>query len=147
MPLLTAFCLFAVFGTVSIVVGLVSDVLTWAPTAKGLARNAAVILVIPALAEEAIFRGPLLRWPTVPVAVILGTAYVLWHPFAAWAFLPETAAVFFDPAFLLITTMFAALATILTIRHRTLWPATACHFAMVLAWKQLFGGPIIVGAF
>jgi len=82
------------------------------PAAVDMLRIAAVTFVVPALAEEVVFRGLVIRRFDWRHGVASVTLYVLWHPIEALFFLPAAHPVFFDPAFLLLVTLLGSMCTI-----------------------------------
>ncbi|MEL7548024.1 MAG: CPBP family glutamic-type intramembrane protease [Pseudomonadota bacterium] len=137
------------FAAVALPFGLWSGSYRWAPNlfSPELLRVALVALVLPALMEELVFRGPLIWWRekrgTVPnwVVFVSLAAFVAWHPINAVTFMPQAADTFLDWRFLLVTTLFGAAATIMTLRTQSLWPAIVFHWVLVVAWKGLLGAP------
>jgi len=144
----SAFCALG-FAVLAVPFGLVSGAYRWAPdlVSPETLRVALVALVLPALMEELVFRGPLVWWREtrgpVPLWLTLGTliAFVAWHPINAFTFMPQAADTFLDWRFLLVTTLFAVVVTIITRRTCSLWPAIVFHWLLVVAWKGLFGAP------
>ena len=137
------------FAALAVPFGLVSGIYRWAPDllSADTLRVAAISLVLPALMEELVFRGPLM-WAAVkrgraPVwfIVLSLVVYVAWHPLNAFLFMPQAAETFLDWRFLAVTTLFGAAATWMTLRARSLWPAILFHWLLVVAWKGLFGAP------
>lgn len=108
-------------------------------------RPAAVarVLIVPALTEELVFRGPLfrVRRHRGAAATALLAAYVAWHPLAAWLWRPTLWELFSAPGFLLLTAVLGAAATALVLICRNLWPAVALHGSMVALWVTGFGAP------
>ncbi|QQA43222.1 type II CAAX prenyl endopeptidase Rce1 family protein [Pelagovum pacificum] len=107
------------------------------------AKQAALALLVPAIAEELVFRGPLLRprLRSLPVAALLLATYLAWHPLAAWLFRPAMVPLFTDPAFLALTATLGLSATLSTWRSGTLLPAITLHWLTVAAWILGWGGP------
>ncbi|MEH6827213.1 CPBP family glutamic-type intramembrane protease [Parasphingorhabdus sp.] len=106
---------------------------------------AVILFVIPALAEELIFRGILLSW-FATVSQRLGNwlsigLYVLWHPLQALTFGPPWSAIFLQPSFLFATFILGIVLTHIRIVSQSLWPVIAIHWLLVLVWKLLFAGP------
>ncbi len=106
---------------------------------------AIILLFVPALAEELVFRGVLLswlaqfsqRWGNWLSALL----FVLWHPFQALTFGPPWSAIFLQPSFLFATFILAIILTHIRIVSQSLWPVIIIHWLLVLAWKLFFGGP------
>lgn len=97
-----------------------------------------------AIAEEAVFRGLLLR-PPPPGASGLGAAvlsallFALWHPLQTFLYRPLWAAVAWDWWFLLGTALLGYACARLTLATRSLWPAIALHWLVAMGWKTLYG--------
>ena len=110
-----------------------------------LARTAVVALLVPALAEEAVFRGLLVPDRTETSAawawIGLSTAlFVAWHPLETM-WLPQTwAAPFLRPDFLVIAAILGLACAVLRHRSGSLWTAVAVHWAAVVCWKTWLGG-------
>ncbi|MEM9234618.1 MAG: CPBP family glutamic-type intramembrane protease, partial [Pseudomonadota bacterium] len=141
--------IFLGFSLIAAGLGLWSGLFEWSPKAEGLRRNAMIALFVPALIEEIVFRVPLLCAKSIWVYGALSWStlgYAAWHVIEAKTFLPEAAPWFLDPVFLLITALFGVAAAITVSRTGRLLPAVVMHWAMVVGWKQLFGGPSLVGA-
>ncbi len=104
-----------------------------------------ILLLIPALAEELIFRGILLSW-LATFSQRLGNwlsigLYVLWHPLQALTFSLPWSAIFLQPSFLFATFILGIVLTHIRIVSQSLWPVIAIHWLLVLLWKLLFAGP------
>ncbi|MEO0982779.1 MAG: CPBP family glutamic-type intramembrane protease [Pseudomonadota bacterium] len=139
---------FVVFGAFAAAFGLASGLYTWSPTLDGLWKTALIAIVLPALGEELVFRGPLLAVSEQTAKLAAGpllALFVLWHPLNAALFLPEARELFYDLRFLANAAALGAACTYATLRARSLWPAIALHWAAVVAWKGLFGGPAFFG--
>ncbi|MEO0549651.1 MAG: CPBP family glutamic-type intramembrane protease [Pseudomonadota bacterium] len=137
------------FAAVAVPFALLSGIYTWTPDllSRDTLRVAVVALVLPALMEELVFRGPLVWWQQkrghVPnwLVLISLAAFVAWHPINAFTFMPQAAEIFLNWRFLAVTSVFGALVTLITLRSRSLWPAILFHWLLVVAWKGLFGAP------
>lgn len=144
----TALCML-IFAAIAIPVGTMLETLRWAPDLMSTEtlRVALIALILPALLEEVVFRGPLIWWRErhvrVPFFLIvpLLVAFIAWHPINAFTFMPQAAETFLDWRFLLVAGLFGLAATVMTLRSRSLWPAIVSHWLMVVAWKGLFGAP------
>jgi len=106
---------------------------------------ATILFLVPALAEELIFRGLLLssfatfsqrlgNW----LSIVL---FVLWHPFQALTFGPPWSAIFLQPSFLFATFILGIVLTHIRIVSQSLWPVILIHWLLVVVWKLLLGGP------
>ena len=133
-----------VYAVPALWIGVSSGLVRWDPMDVAQALVFAVIaLVIPALGEELCFRGVLVRgqgrgarlgWAAVSLV-----AYVLWHPLQTLTFAPERT-LFFDPAFLAMTTLLGIACTVLRWQSGTLWTAMALHWSAVVLWQTLGHG-------
>jgi uncharacterized protein (DUF2235 family)/membrane protease YdiL (CAAX protease family) len=116
-------------------------------------KLALIALIVPALVEELLFRGVLLKPPSngatgLGPAVLSALLFALWHPLQvyvlcnywpslcpqwqhlawSWWFLGACAALGLGCARLVLAT-------------RSLWPAVALHWLVIAAWIVLFGYP------
>ena len=108
-------------------------------------RTALVVIVLPALAEELIFRGLLVPRPDqeFPLWRAFATIalFVGWHPFQALTFGPPWSALFLTPAFLGAVSVLGVTLTVIYRNTGSIWPCVAVHWLLVASWKLLFGGP------
>jgi uncharacterized protein (DUF2235 family)/membrane protease YdiL (CAAX protease family) len=129
--------------------------LDWAPNlTPQVALWALIAFFVPSLAEEAVFRGVLLKPPSdgasgLGPAVLSAVLYTLWHPLQVfvcqwtlvgrcplpWAWLG------FCPWFLLALFALGLACARLVLATRSIWPAVLLHWAVIVAWMALFGGP------
>jgi predicted Abi (CAAX) family protease len=114
--------------------GLIAPRLDADPAA--LARVALAAVLVPALGEEAVFRGPLARG-RYPLAALSLALFVAWHPAQLALGLPWARPVFADPAFLALAGLLGLACTVSRMRSGSLWPAVAMHWIAVVAWKAL----------
>jgi uncharacterized protein len=105
------------------------------------------VFFVPALGEEAVFRGLLSPgpgqtrpWSAIAVSTLL---YVLWHPFEGFTVLPGARDLFSRPDFLLVTTLLGLACALTRWRTGSLWPAVILHWAAVVVWKTWLGGPAL----
>ena len=124
--------------------GLTTGLLHWAPRPLQLGP-ALGIIVVPALGEELMFRGPWIpdrTEPASPWPAILATtaAFCLWHVLET-AWLPKAAPLFLRPDFPAWTVLLGLTCAILRRRSGSLWPPVILHWAAVLAWETWLGGP------
>ena len=111
-----------------------------------LARTAIVVLIVPSLFEEAIFRGMLVPsreeteggWSWVLLSTALFTA---WHPLETLWLPREWAAPFVRADFLAMAALLGLACAVLRRRSGSLWTAVALHWAAVVCWKLWLGGP------
>lgn len=130
------------------VIGFGTGFLDWRPRFEGLLETAAIALFLPALGEELIFRGPLLaligrgRVSLVYFACAVSLAlFVGWHVVSGAFILTSAQDVFSDWRFLSLAGVLGFGLTAMTLLSRSIWPAVAFHWLVVVAWKGLFGGP------
>lgn len=141
-----AVALLAAFGLVGGGFGIASGLLVPAPPPPlpVLLLTALVALAVPALGEEAVFRGPLDAgaWrPRAWIAAAVGlAAFVAWHPLQIVLRLPWAQPDFADPRFLALAALLGAACTASRMRSGSLWPPVAIHWAAAVSWKALFGG-------
>lgn len=137
------------FLAIAFAIGAVSGLYAWAPRVEFSFWLAAPgYWIIPALAEEAVFRG--LLCPSVEIAALTARtmtlsalslgAFILWHPFQFWLGLPHAQPVFADPVFLTIVAGLGGVCMALRARTGSLWPCVAVHGLLVIGWKGLLGG-------
>jgi len=116
-----------------------------------LALIAVIVVLVPALGEEVVFRGALqpkrLSGPAAIACSALSlAAFILWHPVQVWFGLPSAQAVFLEPGFLAIAGLLGLLCTGLVHRSGGLWTAVFVHWAVVVAWKAAEPFPDVPGA-
>ena len=103
------------------------------------------VLFVPAIGEEAVFRGLLpsrgeTAVPAIPIAVST-LLYVLWHPLEGFTFLPGARDLFARRDFLLVTGLLGLACGLTRWRTGSIWPAVLLHWAVVVVWKTWLGGP------
>lgn len=114
-----------------------------APTVPELVRMAAIAFVVPAFAEELVFRAVLTPAFTWPWALLSTGTYVAWHPLAAYAFMPEALPLFADGMFLALVAALGALCWVAHWRTRSLWSSIVLHWLVVVVWKAASGTSFI----
>jgi uncharacterized protein len=77
-------------------------------------------------------------WPQMVLALLV---FLAWHPLNAWLFFKDVLPLFSDWRFLAVTAMLGIACTHLWRRTGSLWPPVMLHWAAVLVWKGLLGGP------
>ncbi len=126
--------------------GFATGLLRYEPREAGaIAALALTAFFIPALGEEAMFRGLLVPsrseqarpWAAIAASTGLFSA---WH-LVEILWLPKAAALFARPDFLLWTIWLGLVCAILRWRSGSLWPAVVLHWAAVVAWQGWLGGP------
>ncbi len=109
-------------------------------------RYALILLVVPSLGEEILFRGLIVPPPGQPmpplVAIAAVAAFVMWHPLQAVTFGPPWAATFLDPAFLFVVAILGTTLVWMYRRSGSIWPGVIVHWLVVAGWKLVFDGPI-----
>ncbi len=129
----------ALFLILSATINKVEPIFNFAVTddLTGLLAVAAVAIILPALAEELVFRVGLAGRKGRIRAALAIAAFVLWHPLQVWLGLPMAQALFVEPGFLAIA---AALGLACTIAWRisgSVWPPMVMHWLVVVGWKGL----------
>jgi uncharacterized protein (DUF2235 family)/membrane protease YdiL (CAAX protease family) len=129
--------------------------LDWRPDlTPGLALVAVIAFFFPALAEEAVFRGLLLKPPSdgasgLGPAALSALLFALWHPLQVlvcqwiepgdcplpWVHLG------FNLWFIAACFALGLACARLVLSTRSIWPAVVLHWLVVVAWAALFGGP------
>ena len=114
---------------------------------SSLLKITAIALFLPAIFEELVFRGPVIwvaekhpswLWPASGVSLVL---FVLWHPLNGMFLMTEARELFTDARFLMIAAALGAMATLLGVRTRSIWPPVVFHWLVVIGWKAFLGGP------
>ncbi|MEO7689415.1 MAG: CPBP family glutamic-type intramembrane protease [Sphingomonas sp.] len=115
------------------------------PVGMAWLRIASVVFVLPALAEELIFRALLVPRPDQEFpawrAIATIALFVGWHPFQALTFGPPWSALFLTLPFLGAVVVLGATLTAIYRKTGSIWPCVAVHWLLVMSWKLLFGGP------
>lgn len=150
MPTARGWALAATVGAVALAVelaiGLAGGFLRPAPGDwSTLPLTLALAVIVPALGEEAVFRGLLTpgRYDGVGLwrAILPSTAvFVLWHVFEAVTFMPMAAPVFLRADFLATTAVLGVACCWMRWRTGSLWPAVLLHWLEVAGWQIWFGG-------
>ncbi len=146
----TLLLLFA-FALISLPLGFLSNFLfvelAEAPL-PNLIIKAIVLLVIPSLAEECVFRVMMLnhksekssiqkKWLLIILSL---TAYVVWHPLNALTLYKAASPIFFNPTFLLLTTYLGIICSWLYLKSGSIYPSVFVHWMVVIIWLFVFGG-------
>lgn len=106
------------------------------------------LLILPALAEEVVWRVLLLPHPTegvLPVTATIWTGlslslFVLSHPFSAHWFYKPGKGTFFQPVFLGLATVLGLVCTGVYLLTGALWTVVGIHWVVVLVWLLGCGG-------
>jgi predicted Abi (CAAX) family protease len=106
------------------------------------------LFVFPSLLEEAFFRGVLIpnnavtqsKSRIVACIAVSTAAFVLWHPANALTINTTAAALFLNPAFLLIVTLLGITCSVSYVLSRSLWTPIIIHWLTVVVWVIFLGG-------
>jgi predicted Abi (CAAX) family protease len=114
-------------------------------------RVALLAFLVPAVGEEALFRGLLQPARLSGATATAGSAvsllaFIAWHPLQVWLGLPSAQAVFLDPGFLALAGLLGLVCTVLVHRSGGVWTAVALHWIGVVAWKAREPFPAAPGA-
>ncbi|HYI63993.1 MAG TPA: DUF2235 domain-containing protein [Allosphingosinicella sp.] len=132
--------------------GWMGGFLPWRPDfGPDLLKLALVALILPALVEELLFRGVLLKPPSdgasgLGPAALSAVLFALWHPLQAWLYCryagcPEWAGLAWNWWFLGACAALGFACARLVLATRSIWPAVLLHWLVIVAWKALFDGP------
>lgn len=134
--------------------GWMGGFLAWHPDfGPDLIRLALIALILPALAEELLFRGILLKPPSdgasgLGPAALSAILFAFWHPLQISLLglqsalpMPPWAGLAWNWWFLAACAALGLACARLVLATRSLWPAVALHWLVIVAWKALFDGP------
>jgi membrane protease YdiL (CAAX protease family) len=141
-----------------LLLGWLGGFIGWDPNlTPELALLAAIAVLVPVLAEESLFRAILLKPPS-DGASGLGPALLSASLFALYNFAaallcpvvlgeqcPPWADLGLDPWFLAATFALGLACARLALATRSIWPGAVLHWAVLMGWLALFGGPRLVG--
>jgi len=110
----------------------------------GLPLRLVSVIFVPALGEEAVFRGLLVPdrsetarpWAAMALATAL---FVAWHAVET-LFLPGAAAIFLRPDFLASVAVEGVGCALIRWRTGSLWPVVMLHWLEVTVWQTWLGG-------
>jgi len=113
-----------------------------------LLRQAAALLLMPALGEELLFRVALLPHPFEQAggSELLGWGllstglFVLYHPLAGASWYPAGRQVFRDPRFLVPCTLLGIVCALAYGLTGSLGPPVLIHWIVVVVWLGVLGG-------
>ncbi len=114
----------------------------------GLPLRLLTVAIVPALGEEAVFRGLLVPGrgetdqPGAALALATGV-FVIWHLTEAETFLGRAAPMFERPDFLACAAVLGLGCGWIRWRTGSLWPAVGLHWTMVTIWQTWLGGFIL----
>lgn len=97
------------------------------------------LFLVPALAEELVFRGWLKPGQVVPAAISLA-AFVAWHPLQLALNLPLARPQFAEPVFLMLAAGLGLACTLTRMRSGSIWPGVIIHWGTAVVWVALFAG-------
>lgn len=104
-----------------------------------------LLMLVPALGEELLFRAVLVPRPGDPFpawqAIAAVGAFVLWHPLQALGFGPPWSELFLHPWFLAAAALLGIALVRIYRATGSIWSCVAAHWLVVAGWKLLFGGP------
>ncbi|MEQ8847956.1 CPBP family glutamic-type intramembrane protease [Botrimarina sp.] len=147
--------LFAAYAVFATAVYLGTGLGRLEPTFSPVGRSAALVVgffFLPSLVEELFWRWLLISperlgrlegrtWASIGFSTALFTAA---HPLAAWLFVPHARPMFWRAEFLVIVFALGLVCGLSYVLSKSIWPAVLIHWATVVAWKFLFGGPFIM---
>ncbi len=115
------------------------------PSLAGLPLRLLSVIFVPALGEEAAFRGLLVpdRSETSrPFLAIAGVTVLFtgWHVVET-LFLRQAAPIFLRADFLACAAILGTGCAVIRWRTSSLWPAVALHWLAVVIWQTCLGGP------
>jgi membrane protease YdiL (CAAX protease family) len=121
------------------------DLVPWRPDWSVLALPLLGLALARSLAEEAVFRGLLMRVPPIGTSGLgpaAGSAllFTLWHPLQVWLFHPPWSDYGLEPGFLAGTFLLGYACARLVQSSRSLWPAVALHFLVAVGGAALYAG-------
>ena len=114
------------------------------PQYAGLPLRLIALIFVPALSEEAVFRGLFVPdrsetarpWAAMVLATVL---FASWHVVET-LFLPHAAAIFLRPDFLAGVVVEGVGCALIRWRTGSLWPVIALHWLEVTVWQTWLGG-------
>lgn len=131
-----------------LLVGFAGGLMQWAPQFDlAMLKLAAIAVIIPSLGEELLFRAAILPKPEaeapLPIKwMVLSTLmFVLWHPIQAPIYGGAFGAMMLNPWFLVAVALTGFACARLYWETRSIWPAVALHWIVIMAWKALLDGP------
>lgn len=106
------------------------------------------LFIFPSLLEEVFFRGILIpnnaatrsKSRIIAYIAISTAAFVLWHPANALTINTAAAALFLNPAFLLIVALLGITCSVSYVLSRSLWTPIIIHWLTVVVWVIFLGG-------
>lgn len=134
--------------------GWMGGFLPWQPHfGPELIKVALIVLIVPALVVELLFRGVLLKPPPdgatgLGPAALSALLFALWHPLQVWfyctwwpAMCPPWEQLAWNWWFIAACAALGFACARLVLATRSLWPAVALHWLAVMVWTALFAGP------
>lgn len=143
--------LLLLFAIIALPIGLLSRFVQFEMERISWQKGLAIIilsLLMPAFAEELVFRGLLLPHPTENLSVseiwLWGcfslALFILYHPLNALTFFSRGRATFFNPFFLTLAGLLGIISTIAYLQSGCLWIGVIIHWLIVVVWLLLLGG-------
>jgi predicted Abi (CAAX) family protease len=116
-----------------------------APDLADLPLRLVSVFFVPAIGEEAVFRGVLVpdrsEAARPALAIAAATAiFTTWHGVET-LFLPHAAPIFLRADFLTCAALLGTGCAIVRWRTGSLWPAVILHWLSVVVWQTWLGGP------
>ena len=104
--------------------------------------------IIPALAEETVFRVLFLPHPTenpsIKTQLLWGAitlaAFIIYHPLQGLTWNPAGREVFMKPSFLILAALLGAMCTLAYLVVGSVWLPVIIHWLAVIVWLVLLGG-------
>jgi uncharacterized protein (DUF2235 family)/membrane protease YdiL (CAAX protease family) len=134
--------------------GWLGGFLSWHPQlGPELIKLALIAIIVPALIEELLFRGILLKPPANGVtglgpAALSALLFAFWHPLQIWfycrywpAMCPSWAPLAWNWWFLAACAVLGFACARSVLATRSIWPAVALHWLVIMVWAAFFGGP------
>ncbi len=108
----------------------------------------ALSFIIPALAEETVFRvlflPHLTENPSIKTQLLWGAitlaAFIIYHPLQGLTWNPAGREVFMEPSFLILAALLGAMCTLAYSVVGSVWLPVVIHWLAVIVWLVLLGG-------
>jgi len=139
------------YGIIVVPIGFRSGFLRWSTVQKSFKTKILVIvgsILSPALVEEVFFRVliipniveimPLSRWFLLALVSLI--LFVLYHPLIAITFYKLGRPTFFNPIFLLLTSLLGIICTSVYKLTGSIWPSIFIHWLVVVVWLLFLDG-------
>ncbi|ACK70757.1 Abortive infection protein [Gloeothece citriformis PCC 7424] len=140
-----------IYGVIALPLGLSKGFLKWSPyrgSKKSLLLGIGITFISPAIIEEIAFRVVLLPHPienaSIWTGLMWGTLslfiFVIYHPLNAKTFYKRGYPTFFQPIFLILTTLLGLACIVAYSLTGSLWIIVILHWIVVVIWLFLLGG-------